>query len=75
MGLLQEQMRRDMRVRGLTRATEETYVKSIIGYVRYFGISPDKLDLEHVLQYQEHLVKRAFNPRTINGIMIALKFL
>lgn len=74
MGLLREKMSRDLRIRGFSGATEKQYLGHVKNYVSYFGISPDKLNLEHVQRYHLHLVERKLAPRSINCVMAAIRF-
>lgn len=74
MGLLQERMRSDIRLRGLSEVTEKAYLESMKAFVRHFGISPDKLNLDRIRQYQLHLIRRGLSPATVNRHMAAIKF-
>ena len=74
MVLLQEKMRNELRVRGLSRLTEEHYIRHWTRFARFFGISPKKLNLKHVLKYQSHLVERGLAPSSINLSMAAIRF-
>ncbi len=74
MGLLQEKMRGDIRLRGLSRLTEKAYIESMKAFVRHFGISPHKLDLDCIRQYQLHLIHRGLSPASVNRYMAAIKF-
>ena len=74
MGVLQEKMRRDLRLRGFSSTTETSYLYSMRNYVRYFGISPEKLNLDHVQQYHLHLIHRKLSPQSINVAMAAIRF-
>ncbi len=74
MGLLQEKMRRDIRIRGLSQRTENHYIRNMIAFTRYFGISPDKLNLEHILQFQEHLVGKGLSSQSVNLAVASIRF-
>jgi integrase/recombinase XerD len=74
MVLLREKMRNDLRVRGLSALTEEHYIRHWTRFVRFFGISPKKLNLKHVHKYQSHLVKRGLAAGSINISMAAIRF-
>jgi site-specific recombinase XerD len=74
MGVLQEKMRRDLRLRGFSTTTESSYLHYMRGYVRYFGVSPEKLNLEHVQKYHLHLIHRKLSPQSINVAMAAIRF-
>ena len=48
----------DMTVRNLSPATQRSYLHAVAKFSRYFGRSPDQLDLEDVRAYQVQLVAR-----------------
>jgi len=74
MGILQEKMRRDLRLRGFCSNTVSSYLRYMREYVRYFGIPPDKLNLEHVHRYHLHLIEKELSPQSINVAMAAIRF-
>lgn len=74
MGVLQEKMRRDLRTRGFSPSTEAHYLREMRSFVRYFGISPDKLNLEKVQQYHLHLTEKGLAPQSVNLAMAAIRF-
>ena len=47
MSPLRRRMIEDMTVRNLSPATQRSYVHAVAKFVRFFGRSPDKLDLTH----------------------------
>ena len=56
MGRLRDRMVRDMEVRGLTPRTQEQYVRSVVGLVRFYGnTAPLRIDGEMVKDYLYHL--------------------
>jgi len=62
--------------RNYSQATARAYVGAIRRFAEYFHRSPDQLGLEHVREYQLHLVQqRKLRPRTIMIQMAALRFL
>jgi integrase/recombinase XerD len=46
----------DMTVRNLSPATQRSYISAVSMLSRYFGQSPDKLELEDVRAFQVHLI-------------------
>jgi hypothetical protein len=46
MSALRRRMIEDMTVRNLSPATQRSYVHAVAKFSRYFGCSPDRLDLE-----------------------------
>ena len=55
---LRRRMIEDMAVRNLSPATQQSYLNAVSKFSRYFGRSPDRLDLEDVHAFQVHLVAR-----------------
>jgi hypothetical protein len=53
---LRRRMIEDMTVRNLSPATQRSYINAVQKFSRYFGRSPDRLDLEDVHAFQVHLV-------------------
>ncbi len=75
MGKFYDLMDREIRVRGLSERTRETYLRSMRCFVRYFMLSPDRLTVEHVKQYQLHLTKeRRVAWSTFNVHVCAIRF-
>jgi len=55
---LRRRMIEDMTVRNLSPATQRSYFHAVAKFSRYFGRSPDQLDLEDMRAYQVQLVAR-----------------
>ncbi|MEH2473732.1 hypothetical protein V1281_005082 [Nitrobacteraceae bacterium AZCC 2161] len=53
---LRRRMIEDMTVRNLSPATQRSYLSAVSKLSRYFGRSPDRLELEDVRAFQVHLV-------------------
>jgi hypothetical protein len=53
---LRRRMIEDMTVRNLSPATQRSYIHAVSKFSRFFGSSPDRLDLEDVRQFQVYLV-------------------
>ncbi|MBI2736264.1 MAG: site-specific integrase [Rhodospirillales bacterium] len=64
----------DMTVRNLSPATQRSYIYAVAKFSRYFGRSPDRLDLEDVRAYQVQLVARGISWPALNQIVCALRF-
>jgi len=64
----------DMTVRNLSPATQRSYLHAVAKFSRYFGRSPDQLDLEDVRAYQVQLVARGISWPALNQIVCALRF-
>ncbi len=61
---LRRRMIEDMTVRNLSPATQRSYLHAVTKFSRYFGRSPDRLDLEDV---------RAFHPFTLPPLRRSVK--
>lgn len=73
---LRKRMLEDMQLRNLTPETQRNYIHHVAGFARYFGKSPELLDLEAVRQYQLYLLnERKLSPETINQYVSAIQFL
>ena len=49
---LRRRMIEDMTVRNLLPATQRSYIHAVAKFSRYFGRSPDRLDVEDARAYQ-----------------------
>jgi len=64
----------DMTVRNLSPATQRSYIHAVAKFSRYFGRTPDRLDIEDVRAYQVQLVARGLSWPALNQIVCALRF-
>jgi integrase/recombinase XerD len=71
---LRRRMIEDMTVRNLSPATQRSYISAVSKLSRYFGQSPDKLELEDVRAFQVHLVSTGISWPALNQIVCALRF-
>jgi integrase/recombinase XerD len=71
---LRRRMIEDMTVRNLSPATQQSYLSAVSKLSRYFGRSPDRLDLEDVHAFQLHLVATGISWPALNQIVCALRF-
>jgi integrase/recombinase XerD len=74
MSPLRRRMIEDMSVRNLSPATQRSYISAISKFSRYFGRSPDKLELEDVRAFQVHLVSTGISCSALNQIVCSLRF-
>jgi integrase/recombinase XerD len=74
MSPLRRRMIEDMTVRNLSPATQRSYISAVSKFSRYFGRSPDKLELEDVRAFQAHLVSTGISWPALNQIVCALRF-
>jgi integrase/recombinase XerD len=72
---LRRRMIEEMTVRNLSPATQRSYVHAVAKFSRFFGRSPDQLDLEHVRAFQVHLVAGGISWPALNQTVCALRFL
>src|SRR5260370_556024 len=74
MSPLRRRMIEDMTVRNLSPATQRSYVHALAKFSRYFGCSPDRLDLEDVRPFQAHVVAKGVSWAALNQTVCALRF-
>jgi hypothetical protein len=66
----------DLRIRGLSQHTIDTYVGAVARFARYFGRSPEALGKEDIRAFQVHLVsEKKVTFATLNVYTSALRFL
>lgn len=76
MSPLRQRMLEDMRLRNLSAQTQRSYIHYAAGYANHFGLSPDKLGLDDIRNYQLFLVQqRQLSPESINCFLSAVRFL
>jgi integrase/recombinase XerD len=71
---LRRRMIEDMTVRNMSPATQRSYISAVSKFSRYFGKSPERLDLEDVRGFQVHLVSTGVSWPDLNQIVRALRF-
>ncbi len=71
---LRRRMIEDMTVRNLSPATQRSYVHAVSKFSRFFGRSPNRLDLEDVRAFQVHLVADGVSRAALNQTVCALRF-
>jgi len=71
---LRRRMIEDMTVRNLSPATQRSYINAVQKFSRYFGRTPDRLDLDDVHTFQVHLVSTGISWASLNQIVCALRF-
>ena len=73
---LRKKVLEELERRNYSQATARAYVGAIRRFAEHFHRSPEKLGIEHIRQYQLHLVQeRKLQPRTVMIQMAALRFL
>ncbi len=71
---LRRRMIEDMTVRNMSPATQRSYISAVSKFSRYFGKSPERLELEDVRAFQVHLVSTGVSWPGLNQIVCALRF-
>ena len=71
---LRRRMIEDMTVRDMSPATQRSDTNAVSKFSRYFGRSPERLDLEDVRAFQVHLVSAGISWASLNQIVCALRF-
>ena len=71
---LRRRMIEDMTVRNLSPATQRSYLYAVAKFSRFFGKSPERLELEDVRTYQVHLASQGIAWATLNQTVAALRF-
>lgn len=74
MSPLRRRMIEDMTIRNLSPATQQSYIREVAKFSRYFGKSPAQLGLEEVRGYQVHLASQRLAWATLNHTVCALRF-
>jgi site-specific recombinase XerD len=74
MSPLRRRMVDDMTIRNLSPATQRSYLHAVTKFSRYFGRSPERLDLEDVRAFQVHLVATGISWPALNQTVCALRF-
>lgn len=75
MGEFADLFERDMAIRGFSESTREVYVGCVRNFTRFFGRSADELTIEHINQYQHHLVRdKKASSGYFNVVVAAIRF-
>lgn len=56
MGELKDKMIKKLKVGGYSKRTQDLYVRQMERFVKFHGVSPDKLSIEDIFAYQVYLV-------------------
>jgi len=71
---LRQRMIDDMTIRNLSPATQQSYLHAVRKFSRFFGRSPERLDIEDVRRFQVHLAGRGVSWGSLNQAVCALRF-
>ncbi len=72
---LRKRLLEEIERRNYSQATAHVYVSAIRRFAEYFHCSPERLDIEHVRQYQLHRLQQKIRPHSIAIEISALRFL
>ena len=73
---LRQRFIEDMQLRGLAPTTQRSYVHYVAEFAKFYGVSPEKLDLEAVRQYELYLIEqKKLSAPSINTFVSAIQFL
>jgi site-specific recombinase XerD len=72
---LRQRFIEDMLLRGLAPTTQRSYIHYVADFAKYYNLSPDKLDLEAIRQYQLYLLnEKKLSPKSVNAFVAAVQF-
>jgi integrase/recombinase XerD len=75
MAICKDKMLTEMKIRGYSERTQATYLGCMLRFVKHFMISPDKLTLDNINEYQSYLVNEKKVSFTIfNQSVCAIRF-
>jgi|HubBroStandDraft_6_1064221.scaffolds.fasta_scaffold184845_2 integrase/recombinase XerD len=75
MGVLRDQMIRELRLRRYAPATQKAYLAAVLGLAKHFRIAPDQLSSRQVQDYLLYLmIERKLHWNTVNAICSGLTF-
>jgi integrase/recombinase XerD len=72
---LRQRMIDDMRMRNLSKHTQEAYVRAVAKFAQHFGKSPEQLDRGHIREYLLHLIRGGAGWSLYNQVRCAIHFL
>jgi integrase/recombinase XerD len=76
MSPLRRRMLEDMQLRNFSAGTQRSYIHYLTDFAIYYNISPDRLGLDDIRNYQLHLIEqRQLAPQSVNCFVAAAKFL
>ena len=61
MGMYQDRMISDMRMRGYSEKTQSAYTWHMRLFIKFCKALPDRISLDDVVRYQRHLVDRGLS--------------
>lgn len=75
MSTLRKRMIEDLKIRNYSPRTINVYINRVAKFAQYFGQSPDRLNREHIREYQRYLVEdKKCSWSQLNQTVCALRF-
>jgi site-specific recombinase XerD len=71
---LRLQMQQDMKLRGLSARTQETYLHAVSVLAKHYQCSPDRLSIEQLHQFLLHMLDRKLSWSSCNQAICAFRF-
>jgi site-specific recombinase XerD len=72
---LKQRFVEDMQRHGLATTTQRSYLHYVTDYSRFYNVSPAKLDLEAIRQYELYLLnERKLSPESVNTFISSVQF-
>ena len=72
--LLRQRMIDDMKIRNMSMSTQDAYIRAVAKFSAFHRQSPNGLGLEHLREYQLHLVSSGLKTTSICQKLSALRF-
>jgi integrase/recombinase XerD len=73
---LRQRFIEDMQLRGLAPTTQRSYIHYVADYAKFYNLSPEKLDIEAIRQYELHMLhERKLSPESVNTFVSSVQFL
>ena len=74
MGMYQDRMISDMRMRGYSEKTQSAYTWHMRLFIKFCKAPPDRISLDDIVRYQRHLVDRELSWSYFNQAVQAIRF-
>lgn len=72
---LREQYKRDLEIKGFSPKTQQSYIRHVAAFSKYFCKSPDLLGVEEIKEYLHYIItKRKLSKSYTNQVYSGLKF-
>jgi integrase/recombinase XerD len=73
---LKQRFVEDLQLHGLATTTQRSYLHYVTEFSRFYNMSPAKLDLEAIRQYELYLLnERKLSPESVNTFISSVQFL